>query len=147
MVLQNIPNVHLKIKTTYKIISTLRVLLHILQFLEFSINHNQYKKFIGKILISPNFIRIVSFLRFGNPMIEPIISSRICLEFYLWFIPKVLDIRISDNSQTFIDIMFKETLLPSVEQLLLCGFLREPIYLVVQWWPVVGRPLQHCYTM
>ena len=28
--------------------------------------------------------------------------------------------------------MFKETLLPSVEQLLLCGFLREPIYLVVQ---------------
>ena len=37
-----------------------------------------------------------------------------------------------------IDIMFKETLLPSVEQLLLCGFLREPIYLVVQcggpWW-------------
>ena len=57
--------------------------LHILPFLEFSINHNQYLKFIGKILISPNFIRIFSFLRFGNPMIEPIISSRYLFRFLL----------------------------------------------------------------
>ena len=52
MVLQNIPNVHLKIKTTYTIISTFKVLLlHILaflEFLEFSINQNQNFKFIGK---------------------------------------------------------------------------------------------------